>query len=122
MNIEEIRDFCLAKPFVTESFPFDDDTLTFKVAGKIFLVSSLKKWEEGERSINLKCSPDYATQLREKYPDEILPGYHMNKRHWNSVYVDGNQLSKQQLLHLINHSYDLVISNLPKKLRDTFKN
>jgi len=122
MNIEEIRDFCLAKPFVTEAFPFDDDTLTFKVEGKIFLITSLKKWEEGDGSINLKCSPDYAIQLREKYPNEILPAYHMNKRHWNSVYVDGNFLSQNQLHHLINHSYELVVAKLPKKLREKLKN
>ncbi len=121
MNIEEIRNFC-SSMFAAKAFPFDYDTLTFKVEGKIFLITSLKKWEEGARSINLKCSPDHAIQLREKYPDEILPAYHMNKRHWNSVCVEGNELSKQHLLYLVQQSYDLVVANFPKKIKGKFKN
>lgn len=118
MEIDEFRNYCLSKPQTTEEFPFDEDTLVFKVAGKMYALTSLKKWEEGDHSINLKCDPDEAIQLREKYPDEVFPGYHMDKKHWNTVVVNGPNLSLEFIHHLINHSYDLVVSKLPKKKRD----
>ena len=86
MNIEQIRTYCLSKPHVTEAFPFDQVTLVFKVAGKMFALLPLEKWDEGKASINLKADPDYSLQLREDY-ESIESGFHMNKKHWNSVYI-----------------------------------
>ena len=104
MNIEELRDFVLQKPMVTEGFPFGQDTLVFKVKEKIFLLTGL---ENSPVQFNVKCNPEKAIEWRERYPDCVLPGYHMNKKHWNTVIVNGN-LSKQQLLEMINDSYNLV--------------
>lgn len=117
MNIEEFRTYCLSKPEATEDFSFDNDTLVFKVKNKIFALTSLKKWEAGDRGINLKCDPQKAIEYREQYPDEVFPGYHMNKKHWNTVVVDGPQLTPKFIQHLINHSYELVVSKLPKSQR-----
>lgn len=118
MQIDEVRSYCLKKPYTTEEFPFDKDTLVFKVAGKMYALTSLKKWENGDHSINLKCDPSYAVELREQFPDEVLPGYHMHKKHWNTVVVDGGNLTFQQIQELIDHSYELVIKSLPKKKKD----
>lgn len=112
MNIEELREHCLQKPGVTEGFPFGEDTLVFKVGGKIFLLISL---EQGNR-FNVKCDPELAVELREQY-NEVIPGFHMNKKHWNTVYMDGS-LTRKQLCEMIDHSYDLILSSLPKKVRD----
>ncbi|WP_127844301.1 MmcQ/YjbR family DNA-binding protein [Psychroflexus aestuariivivens] len=117
MNIEELRDYCLAKSSTSEGFPFGEDVLVFKVCGKMFALISLKKWENGSQNINLKCDPDYAIELRTEYPDEVFPGYHMDKKHWNTVVINGSNLSEKQIKHLINHSYELVVSKLPKKDR-----
>lgn len=118
MNIEELRDFCLSKPQATEDFPFDNDTLVFKVKNKMFALTSLKKWEAGDHSVNLKCDPEKAIEYRETYPDGVFPGYHMSKTHWNTVVVDGPHLSQKCIKHLINHSYELVVSKLPKSQRE----
>ncbi len=115
MNIEEIRVYCLQKKSVTESFPFDEDTLVFKVANKMFLLASLEKLP---LSVNLKCDPERAISLRENH-QAILPGYHMSKKHWNTVIIDGS-LSDDFIIELIDHSYDLVVASLPKKLRNLF--
>ncbi len=112
MNVESYRDYCMAKAEVTESFPFDKSTLVFKVLGKMFALSNVDKFE----FINLKCDPEYAIELREKYT-EIRPGYHMNKKLWNSVYTDG-VLSDKMIKSLIDDSYNLIIAKLPKKERD----
>jgi predicted DNA-binding protein (MmcQ/YjbR family) len=104
MNIEELRDYVLQKPSVTEGFPFGEDTLVFKVQGKIFLLTGL---ESNPLQFNVKCNPDKAIELREEYPESVLPGYHMNKKHWNTVIVDG-VLSRKQLKEMIDHSYALV--------------
>ena len=109
MNIEQLRDYCLLKQGVTEEFPFDNDTLVFKVAGKAFLLTSLK---EPER-FNVKCDPEYAIELRERF-HEVIPGYHMNKKHWNTVFVNGS-LTQQLIRQFIDDSYDLVVNRLPKK-------
>jgi len=85
MNIEELREYCISKKDVTESFPFDETTLAFKFRGKMCALTDL----EGELSINLKCDPDLAIELREEYP-AVQPGYHMNKKHWNTVIIDGS--------------------------------
>ena len=119
LHIDQIRDYCLAKQQVTESFPFDEDTLVFKVANKMFLLISLKRWEQGDGFINLKCDPDWAQELRAEY-ESIQPGYHMHKRLWNSVYAQSGELSPQFVKELIDHSYEQVVKSLPKKVRDTF--
>ena len=111
MNIEEIRDHCLAKPGVTEGLPFGEDTLVFKVGGKIFLLISITD----STHFNVKCDPERAVELREQYT-EVQPGYHMNKKHWNTVSTDGN-LIRQQLSEMIDHSYELVLKSLPKNLQ-----
>jgi predicted DNA-binding protein (MmcQ/YjbR family) len=116
MNIEELREYCLQKPGTTEGLPFGEDTLVFKVGEKIFLLTSLVT---GNR-FNAKCDPERAIELREQF-DEIIPGYHMNKKHWNTVYMDG-QLTRKQLNELVDHSYELVLSSLPKKLQEEIRN
>ena len=117
MNIEQYRDFCLAKKGVTESFPFDQNVLVFKVSGKIFALTSLKDWESGVQFINLKCDPEYAIELRDTY-DSIDPGYHMSKKHWNSVRIYKGELSYEFISQLINHSYDLIVKSLTKKQKE----
>lgn len=104
MDIEELRTYILQKPAVTEGFPFGEDTLVFKVDEKIFLLTGL---DSAPLQFNVKCDPDKAIELRDAYPDSVLPGYHMNKKHWNTVVVDG-RLSKKQLKEMIDHSYELV--------------
>lgn len=111
MNIENLREHCINKEGVTESFPFDNDTLVFKVGEKVFLLTSLAN----PTSFNVKCNPEKAIFLREQYP-EIVPGYHMNKKHWNTVYYNQN-LSEQLLKELIDHSYQLVFASLPKAIQ-----
>lgn len=111
MNIEEVRTFCLAKKGAIESFPFDDTALVMKIGGKMFILINL----EGAHSVNLKCDPAWAIELREAYP-AITPGYHMNKRHWNTVVLDGS-LSDILIIEMIDHSYNLVLQSLPVKQR-----
>lgn len=103
MNIEELREYCVLKEGVEESFPFGNDTLVFKVYGKIFLLCGL---ENNPISFNAKCSPEKAIELREQYAC-IRPGYHMNKKHWNTIECDGS-ISKKLVFELIDHSYHLV--------------
>lgn len=103
MNIESLREYCLSKPGVEETLPFGPDTLVFKVANKIFLLVGL--YEE-QLSFNVKCDPDKAIELREEYPC-VLPGYHMNKKHWNTITVDGS-VSAKHLKEWIDGSYELV--------------
>lgn len=116
MNIQQLYEFCHSKKAVTEHFPFDEDTLVFKVGGKMFCLASLKDWENGIPSVNLKCNPNYARELREKY-ESVTPGYHSNKMHWNTVFVN-KEIEDKKINHFINHSYELVVAGLPKKLRD----
>ncbi len=112
MNIEIFREYCLKKPGSEETLPFDNDTLAFKVYNKIFALCSLDNFV----SINLKCDPDKAVQLREKYVATVLPGYHMNKKHWNTILIN-KQLNDKTLLELVDHSYDLVKQSIPKSKR-----
>lgn len=116
MYLEEIRTYCLSKSFTEEAFPFDSVTLVFKVAGKLFALIDV----EEARSINLKCDPERAIELREQY-DGIIPGYHMSKKHWNTVSLDGT-VDRSLVLELIDHSYDLVYASLPKKIRNELEN
>lgn len=114
MSIEEIRKYCLKKEHVTEDMPFGDDVLVFRVGGKIFLLTNLS---DENTSMNLKCDPVRALDLRDHYT-EVTPGYHMNKKHWNTVNCEGG-LSTALLMQLIDHSYDLVWKSLTKKQRET---
>jgi predicted DNA-binding protein (MmcQ/YjbR family) len=116
INIEELREYCLNKKGVTEDMPFWDDTLVFRVMDKIFVLANL----EGELHINLKCEPGRANELREEYP-AIIPGYHMNKQHWNTLIMDGS-LSRELIISLIDHSYDLVVQSLSKGKKEELKN
>ncbi len=116
MNVEEIRHYCLGKPQVSESFPFDNDTLVFKVLDKMFVLVNL----DGNLSINLKCNPEKALELREHYP-AVLPGYHMNKRLWNTIIIDGT-LDNNLIKSWIDDSYRLVVAKLSKKERGKLRN
>lgn len=116
MDAEQIREYCLSKKGVTEEFPFDEVTLVFKVMGRIFALVAL----DGDLSVNLKCEPSRAMELRERF-SAVRPGYHMNKKHWNTVYIDGS-LSRSQLTELIDHSYDMVTAGLSRKLREKLQN
>lgn len=116
MNIEDIRTYCLEKKAVTEGLPFGDDTLVFKVAGKMFLLANL----EGPLSINIKASPEEVIDLIERYP-EARPGYHMNKKHWISVDID-NDSDLPRIQSWIDRSYELVVSSLPRKAQEEIRN
>lgn len=116
MNIEEFREYCLSKKGVEETFPFGEETLVFKVLGKMFALTGL----DGELfTANLKCDPDRAIELREHYP-QVRPGYHMNKKHWNTVEFETG-LNDELLIDLIDHSYELVVQKMPKKMREELK-
>lgn len=112
MNHEAIREYCLSKPAVTEGFPFNDTALVFKVAGKMFAVLDLS---EDERGITLKCDPEMAIELRERYP-EVTAAWHFNKKHWNGVDLRG-AVSDRELIKWIDHSYDLIVESLPSNTR-----
>ena len=111
MHIEAFRDYCLQLPGATEDFPFDQQTLVFKVGGKMFALTDVDSFE----SVNLKCEPGKAVELREQY-EGVLPGYHMNKKHWNTVRTDGS-IPDRLLQEWIKDSYSLVKQGLPKKIR-----
>lgn len=117
MHIEDFRNECLSKKGVTESFPFDEQTLVFKVMGKMFALCGL---EHIPSQVNLKCDPDRSVELRAQYDGLIIPGYHMSKLHWNTVFIE--DLPPQLVIELINHSYDLVVTGLTKKLQAELKN
>lgn len=113
MSLAEIREYCLSKKGVTENFPFDEETLVFKVMGKMFLLTNIN---EATIAVNLKCQPDLAIELREKY-DSVQPGYHMNKKLWNTVTYDGS-FSQTAFYEMIDHSYEEVVKGLTKKLQN----
>lgn len=117
MNIEDFRDYCLSKKAVEETFPFGEDTLVFKVMGKIFAITGL---DEVDFKVNLKCDPDRVIELRERHPEHIVPGWHMNKSHWNTVHFETG-LDTKFLKELIDHSYELIVSKLPKKDKVIFE-
>lgn len=120
MNIEQYRNYCISKKGVTEHFPFDVDVLVFKVMGKMFALSSIKKWEEDVPSVNLKCDPNRALELRAKF-EAVQPGYHMNKNLWNTVAIN-NDVPDRMIWELIDHSYDLIVESLTKKLQAELAN
>jgi predicted DNA-binding protein (MmcQ/YjbR family) len=115
MNIEDLRNYCLAKKGVTEHFPFDDKVLVFKVLNKMFVLANIENFDR----FNAKCNPERAIELREMY-QAIEPGYHMSKIHWNTVFVN-RDLPQKLVLELIDHSYDLIVESLPKTLRQTLE-
>jgi predicted DNA-binding protein (MmcQ/YjbR family) len=113
LTLETIREHCLHKhKNVTEEFPFGEDVLVFKIHNKIFLLTRL---ERHPLSINLKCDPESAIELREKY-EAVQPGYHMNKKYWNTIVIDGS-IPSRQVLQMIDHSYEQVVEGLPHSLR-----
>ena len=112
MNIELLRDYCLSKKGTTEGLPFDDNVLVFKVMGKMFALTAL----DNPTFVNLKCDPEYAVELREEYPGIITPGFHMSKMHWNTVSIV-DTLSDQKICDLIDHSYDMVVAKMTKKMK-----
>ncbi len=115
MNIEVFRTYCLQKKAVTESFPFDETTLVFKVANKMFALTGL---DAPEFSVNLKCDPERALDLREEF-ECVIPGYHMNKKLWNTV-TPQSCLPQSLFFELVDHSYDLVVASLTKKIKMEF--
>lgn len=117
MNVEAFREYCLSKKGVEETFPFDEVTLVFKVMGKMFALTGL---DNEHFTINLKCDPEWAIELREEHP-EIQSGFHMSKVHWNTVDCEG-ALDDVFLCKLIDHSYDQVVKSLPKKVRRELEN
>jgi predicted DNA-binding protein (MmcQ/YjbR family) len=117
MNVEELRELCISKKGVTEEFPFDESTLVFKVMGKMFALVALERLP---LQCNLKCDPERAVELREQYDGVIIPGYHMSKTHWNTLFIE--QLPPKLIIELIDHSYDLVVASLTKKLQQELQN
>ena len=115
MDIEFYREYCLSKPGVTESYPFDNQTLVFKVLGKMFALTDV----DGFEGVNLKCDPEKAIELRERY-EAVQPGYHMSKRHWNTVKMDGT-IPDKLFLEWIDHSYELIVQSLPKRDRKSLE-
>jgi predicted DNA-binding protein (MmcQ/YjbR family) len=113
MNIEELREYCLKKRGVEETFPFDADTLVYKVMGKAFLLTGLS---ESSFGFNVKCDPEKAVELRERYSC-VLPGYHMNKKHWNTITPDGS-VADEMVYSWVDDSYTLVVAGLPKRLKE----
>jgi len=113
MNIEKLRTYCLSLPATSEDMPFDESALVFRVGKKIFALTDL----EGPFYVNLKCDPERATELREQY-EAVRPGYHMNKKHWNTIYPDDNTIPDEQIKEWIKHSYDLVVRGMTRKERE----
>lgn len=116
MHLEELHEYCLSRPFATEEMPFGEDIVVFKIANKIFALMWLDKEPYG---FNVKCDPEKAIELREAYPDHVRPGYHMNKTHWNTIYLGAlpSDFYKKQ----IDHSYELIFRSLPQRIRQQFK-
>jgi predicted DNA-binding protein (MmcQ/YjbR family) len=113
MNLDYFYEYCISKEGVTEHFPFNDDALVFKVGEKMFLLSSLSSWEKGSPKVNLKCDPERAQELRAEF-EGIQPGYHMSKKHWNTVAIN-EDVSDRLVKELIDHSYELVFKKLNYK-------
>ncbi|ARN78303.1 MmcQ-like protein [Nonlabens spongiae] len=121
MFITDLQDYCESKKGVTSHFPFDNDTLVYKVMNKMFCLTSLEKWENGAPSVNLKCDPETAIELRAEYGETVTGGYHMHKKHWNTICIN-RDMQDDAVFKWIDHSYDLIVAKLPKKDRDLLKN
>ena len=117
MNIEDLREFCLSIRGAEECFPFDEDTLVFKVMDKMFAYMSLTP-KDGDFCISLKCDPEKAIELRERY-EAVIPGYHSNKKYWNTIYIE-RDMPDQELRLWVEHSVEEVIKKLPKKQQETY--
>jgi predicted DNA-binding protein (MmcQ/YjbR family) len=115
MNLETLHKYCISKKGTTAHFPFDDDTLVFKVGNKMFAIASLASFENGKPSVSLKCNPEKAQELRANY-DDIQPGWHLSKIHWNTINVN-KQVADKMIFELIDHSYGLIFNSLSKKLQ-----
>lgn len=116
MDLADFREYCLNKPRATEGTPFGETVLVFKVAGKMFALAAL---DEVPATANLKCDPDLALELRDRY-EQVRPGYHMNKKHWNTIEL-GAGIPDVELRKMIDHSYDLVVKSLPKAAQKTLQ-
>src|SRR6266446_4328512 len=114
MDLEQFREYCLRKSGATEGTPFGEDVLVFKVGGKMFALAAL---DEIPATANLKCDPDLALELRDRY-EQVRPGYHMNKKHWNTVEIESG-IPDAELRKMIDHSYDLVMQSLPRASNST---
>ena len=112
MDLAKFREYCLSKPDATEGTPFGPDTLVFKIGGKMFALASL---DEIPACVNLKCDPDLALELRDRY-EQVSPGYHMNKKHWNTIEIEAG-IPDAEIRKMIDHSYDLILKNLPNRGR-----
>ena len=115
MHLQQLHELCLSKLGATESLPFDDDVLVFKVGNKMFALTSLQSWENGNPTINLKCDPARNIELRATHED-IIEGYHMSKVHWNTIRIN-NRVTDSLIIELVDHSYDIVFASLTKKLQ-----
>ena len=116
MNLEELRTYCLSLPHVTEDMPFGEDFLAFRIANRIFALMNLNRVP---MSVSLKCEPERAVELREQYPDKIVAGYHLNKKHWNTVLLES--LPEVLIKEMVQHSYNQVLAKVPKKERESLK-
>ena len=116
MHIEQYRAYCLTKKGVTEGFPFDEVTLVFKVMNKMFALASL---DAIPPKVSLKCDPERAIGLREQFDGRVIPGYHLNKQHWNTIFME--QIPAKLLLELTDHSYELIVASLPKKVQQSLR-
>lgn len=117
LNRRQIWDYCSSKPHAQETYPFDETTLVFRVGDKMFALMGIDRPEEDDTPrINLKCDPTLAIILRQTYPKSVLPGYHMNKTHWNTV-VSNGIIPDNEIKDMIDHSYDLIVKSLTKKQR-----
>ncbi len=114
MNVETIREYCLRKPGATEDLPFGDEALAIRVGGKMFALIKIGK---GPPRVNLKCDPALALHLRRKYPAAVIPGFHMNKRHWNTVIPNGT-VPDEEIFRMIDHSYEMVLRGLSRSKRE----
>ena len=117
MNIEQLREYCINKKGTTEEFPFDESTLVFKVMGKMFVIAPLDQWEKGEAAITLKCDPEYTIELREQF-QSIYAGPYVSNKYWNTLAIHKGELQPHFIMELIDHSYDMVVKGMTKKLRD----
>ncbi|MFC1655365.1 MmcQ/YjbR family DNA-binding protein [Patescibacteria group bacterium] len=117
MNINQLKKHCLSKPKATCDFPFDHETLVFRVSGKMFALTNINKTP---CTVNLKCDPIFAMALRQKHK-AVVPGYHMNKDHWNTVSVEEKEMTDKLVRELVDHSYELVFAKLPKKIRESIR-
>ena len=114
MNLEELREYCLSLPHATEDMPFDEDILVFRICNRIFALTNLERIPV---NVSLKCDPERAIELREQYPDKIVAGYHLNKKHWNTVSLEDLPLTL--IKEMIQHSYDQVLAKVPKRERES---